>query len=280
MTIAVAILAGLLIGLSLGALGAGGSILAVPTLVFALDQTAAQATTGSLVVVSATAVVGAITALRTGNVLVGRGLTFGLVATGGAAAGAKASAHVSDSVLLAAFAALMVLVAVVMLVRQVKMHRQRRQAEGSSEPSLRRATLDDPIVTFRPTFACRCPRALKVLLTATGVGLLTGFLGVGGGFLVVPALALALALPMEFAAGTSLVVIAVTSGAALSVRAGTGTHPDWDLVALLTVAAVAGGYLGARAADRVNPDKLQIAFTVLLLGVAGYTTSQAVPALV
>ena len=61
----------------------------------------------------------------------------------------------------------------------------------------RRPALDDPIITFSPTFACQCPRALKVLVTATVVGLLTGFLGVGGGFLVVPALLLALGLPMR-----------------------------------------------------------------------------------
>src|SRR5207342_423450 len=93
---------------------------------------------------------------------------------------------------------------------------------------------DAPIIAFSPDFACQCPRALKVLVTATVVGLLTGFLGVGGGFLVVPALVLALGLPMDLAAGTSLVVITLTSAAALAVRAGTGVHPDWGLVALLT----------------------------------------------
>ena len=87
---------------------------------------------------------------------------------------------------------------------------------------------------FSPTFMCQCPRALKVLVTATVVGLLTGFLGVGGGFLVVPALVLALALPMRYAAGTSLVVITITSAAALAARAGAGVAPDWRLVAALT----------------------------------------------
>ncbi len=68
---------------------------------------------------------------------------------------------------------------------------------------VRRPALDDPIITLNPTFACQCARALKVLLTATLVGLLTGLLGVGGGFLVVPALTLALAMPIGHAAGTS-----------------------------------------------------------------------------
>ena len=103
---------------------------------------------------------------------------------------------------------------------------------------------------------CDCPRAVKVLVTATAVGLLTGFLGVGGGFLVVPALVLALALPMTYAAGTSLVVITLTSAAALAVRAGVGTTPDWTLVATLTAASAVGGFAGARLADRIDTTKL------------------------
>jgi uncharacterized membrane protein YfcA len=272
-TLIVAVVAGLLIGLSLGALGGGGSVLAVPVLVYALGQSASQATTGSLVVVGATSLVGAVTARRAGNVLLGRGVAFGAAAIGGAAVGARLSTLVPEPVLLAAFAGLLVLVAGVMTVRQVSARRSAGTAGG-------RPRLDDPIVSFRPRFACQCPRALKVLVTATAVGLLTGFLGVGGGFLVVPALVLALGLPMEFAAGTSLVVITVTSTAALAVRAGTGTHPDWALVALLTVAAVVGGYTGARLTARVDTSRLQTAFTLLLLLVAGYTAWQALHALV
>ncbi|MGZ4503454.1 MAG: sulfite exporter TauE/SafE family protein [Nocardioidaceae bacterium] len=273
MVLLVAAVAGLLIGLSLGALGGGGSVLAVPVLVYLLGQTAAQATTGSLVVVGATAVTGAVTAWRAGHVLPGRGLAFGAAATGGAAAGAAAASRVPEPVLLASFAVLLV-VAGALALRQVR-SRGRPRPAGSG-----RAVLDDPIITFSPTFACQCPRAVKLLVSATVVGLLTGFLGVGGGFLVVPALVLALGLPMEYAAGTSLVVIAVTSAAALAVRAGGGIHPDWGLVLLLTAAAATGGYLGARAATRVDTTRLQTAFTVLLLVVALYTAWQSVPVLV
>ncbi len=126
---------------------------------------------------------------------------------------------------MAAFAVLMLVVGGVMALRQLRHRRERRR--GRQTPA--RPALDDPIITFSPTFACQCPRALKVLVTATGVGLLTGFLGVGGGFLVVPALLLALALPMEYAAGTSLVVITITSLAALAVRGGAGPPPTGDL---------------------------------------------------
>ena len=90
---------------------------------------------------------------------------------------------------------------------------------------------------------------------------------------------LALSLPIGLAAGTSLVVITITSAAALVVRAGHGAQPDWLLVAALTVFAVAGGWFGARLACRVRTDRLQTSFTARLLLVAAYTATQAVPAL-
>ncbi len=277
-----AVVAGGLIGLSLGALGGGGSILAVPVLVYALGQSPGQATTGSLVVVGVTALIGAVTAHRAGNVMLASGVTFGLVAIGGAAVGAKASALVAEPVLMAAFAVLMLVVGGVMAVRQVRAHRASGDDDDAAEERdhrVRRHTLDDPIITFTPTFACQCPRALKVLVTATVVGLLTGFLGVGGGFLVVPALLLALALPMEYAAGTSLVVITLTSAGALAVRTGVGVAPDWGLVLVLAAVSGLGGFLGARLADRIDTDRLSAAFTVLVLAVAVYTAVRALPAL-
>lgn len=279
MTLLIAVLAGALIGLSLGALGGGGSILAVPVLVYLLDQNAAQATTGSLVVVGVTALTGAVAAYRAGNVMLGRGVAFGVVGIGGAALGAHASAQVSEATLLAAFAVLMLLVGGVMAYRQFQHARDSASAGHRGEPKRPKPTLDDPIIAFHDGFLCDCPRALKVLVTATVVGLLTGFLGVGGGFLVVPALVLALALPMTYAVGTSLVVITLTSAAALAVRTGVGVAPDWAVVAVLTAVAAAAAVAGARIADRVETGKLSAAFTALVLGVALYTASQAFPAL-
>jgi uncharacterized membrane protein YfcA len=264
----VAVLAGGLIGLSLGALGGGGSILAVPVLVYALGQSPSQATTGSLVVVGTTALLGAVTAWRAGTVMLGRGAAFAAVAVLGAAVGARAAVHVAEPVLLAAFAVLMLGVGVLMAVRQL-----RGRGAGPAPAA------EEPIITFRPTFSCRCPRALRVVVAATGVGLLTGFLGVGGGFLVVPALLLVLALPMRYAAGTSLVVITVTSAVALAVRAESGAHPGWGLVLLLTAASAAGGVVGARIAARADTRRLAGAFTVLVLAVAVYTAARALPAL-
>jgi uncharacterized membrane protein YfcA len=177
---------------------------------------------------------------------------------------------VPDDVLLAAFAALMLLVSGQLAWRQLR-HRR----AGAPQQQVAQPTLDDPIITFSPKFACQCPRALKVLLTATVVGALTGFLGVGGGFLVVPALLLALALPMEYAAGTSLVVITITSAAALAVRAGTGAHLDWLPVVALTATAAVAAVAGTRLADRIDASNLQAAFTALVLGVAVWTAAQA-----
>lgn len=243
MTLALSLVAGVLIGLSLGALGGGGSILAVPVLVHLLGQGPVEATTGSLVVVGVTSLVGAVTAYRAGNVALGRGLVFGLTATGGAVVGALLSSRVPGDVLLLAFAALMLVVGGLLAVRQLRGGGRSRPA---GDDAVDDPVLDDPIITFSPTFACHCPRALKVLVTATVVGLLTGFLGVGGGFLVVPALLLALHLPARQAAGTSLVVITVTSAVALLVRADAGASPDWGLVALLTVSAAVAA-VGERA---------------------------------
>ena len=267
----VALAAGAAIGLSLGALGGGGSILAVPVLVFLLDQGPAAATTGSLVVVGVTAIAGAWAAARTGTVRLGRGLAFGLVATGGAVVGGHTSTRVSEDVLLAAFSGLMLVVGGGMLARQLRAHRTAgRPGEADALP----------ILTLRPRFACRCARALLVVVAATSVGLLTGFLGVGGGFLVVPALVLALSMPMRDAVGTSLVVIVVTSAAALAARTGSGVAPEWTPVLVLTGSAMAFGWLGARVAGRVPAARLSAAFTGLVVAAALGTAAVALPALV
>lgn len=271
----VALIAGTLIGLALGALGGGGSILAVPVLVYLLGQSPTQATTGSLVVVGVSSLIAAAAAHRAGKVLLGRGIAFGAIGIAGAAAGAVAATSVPESVLMISFAALMLVVGVVMVVRQRSDDRVPASGQGP------RRDFGEPIITFSPTFACECPRALKVVVTATVVGLLTGFLGVGGGFLVVPALVMVLALPIRYAAGTSLVVITMTSAAALVMRAGhVAAQPDWLVVATLTAAATVAAVAGARLADRVDPSRLYTAFTALVLAVAVYTAFRAVNALI
>jgi uncharacterized membrane protein YfcA len=120
---------------------------------------------------------------------------------------------------------------------------------------------------------------VRLVLGATWIGLLTGFFGVGGGFIVVPALVLAAGLTMPVATGTSLVVITVTSVTAFVTRLGTGVQLDWGVVGLFTAAAVLGSLLGARAVSRVAPHRLTAAFSVVLVVLAIYTFARSLPAL-
>lgn len=256
---------GLLIGLALGALGGGGSILTVPALVYVLGQDPRAATTSSLLIVGTASLFALIPHARAGHVRVGQGLLFGALGTAGSFAGSALSARVPPQVLLTAFAALMLVVAALML----RHHDMGEQHERATEP----------IIRFRP-FAYDGARVAKVVLTATAVGLLTGFFGVGGGFALVPALVLVLGYPMPVAVGTSLLVIAVNSGTALAARIGMGVGDlDWTLIAVFTAAAMAGSLLGGRITARADPQHLSRAFAALLVVVALYTAARSLPTL-
>lgn len=240
----VAVIAGILVGLSLGALGGGGAIVTVPALVYGLSQTAHQATTGSLVIVGLSSAVAVVAHARKGNVRWKQGAVFGLLGTAGTVVGARVSDGLDSRVLLLAFALLLVLVA-------VSMWRRDSRSGSAAEP--------------------RAPHVGVFVLTTLGVGLLTGFFGVGGGFAIVPALVLVLGFPMPVAVGTSLVVIVINSASALVARLGSGVSLDWAMLAVFTAAAIAGSLLGARAASRVEATTLQRAFALLLAAVAVYT---------
>jgi uncharacterized membrane protein YfcA len=121
--------------------------------------------------------------------------------------------------------------------------------------------------------------ALKVVAAGTGVGFLTGLFGVGGGFVIVPALTLVLGLTMPDAIGTSLLVIAINSAVALSLRLGESTI-EWRVAIPFTVAAIAGVLTGKRLADRLDPRSSLRWFAVLLVGVAVYTAANATSALI
>jgi uncharacterized membrane protein YfcA len=264
----------LLIGLSLGALGGGGSILTVPALVYLLGQDPRAATTGSLLIVGITALAGMSAHYRAGRVRVAQGLVFGVLGIAGAYLGSRLSATVAPSVLLSAFSVLMLVVAAMMVIR--RRAQLRAAADGKVEPG----SPIGPVLQFRPTFACNCPRVLKVVVTASAVGLLTGFFGVGGGFVVVPALVLALGFTMPVAVGTSLLVIAINSSSALLSRMGHGVHLDWTVIGVFTLAAIVGSLFGGRLATRVRPERLTAAFTILLVVVALYTAARSFPQLV
>lgn len=254
--VAVAVLAGVLIGISLGALGGGGSILTVPALVYLAGQDAATATTGSLVIVGVTSLVALVPHARAGRVRFAQGLVFGGLGIGGSYLGSALAAGIDADVLLQAFAVLMLVVAVVMIRRSLR--------PASDLPA---DAVEPPIIRWRP-LDCRCGRAALLLVVATAVGLLTGFFGVGGGFVLVPALVLALRFTMPVAVGTSLLVIAVNSATALTARMGHGIALDWGIIGLFTAAAVAGSLVGGRLVSRVPSAYLARAFAALLLVVA------------
>lgn len=145
------------------------------------------------------------------------------------------------------------------------------QATGAAQDD----PTSDPMVTLHP-LRCACPRVAKVLVTATVVGLVTGFFGVGGGFVLVPSLVLALGFPMPVAVGTSLLVIAVNSATALAARVGGAGTLDWPLIGVFTAAAVAGSIAGGRLTSLVDPRQLTRAFAVLLVAVATYTAARSI----
>jgi uncharacterized membrane protein YfcA len=297
--LAVAVVVGMVIGLSLGALGGGGSILTVPALVYLLAQTPHDATTGSLLIVGITALSGMAAHWRAGRVRVSQGLAFGVLGVAGSYLGTRLSARVDPYVLLTGFAATNMRAAMGRRVRKSDTpspgsdggaaagHRPANDdSAAASVTGGRVAVLDRP---REATSACRLPtvtarlntcRVAKIVAAASVVGLLTGFFGVGGGFVIVPALVLALGFDMPVAVGTSLLVIAVNSAAALAARLGGHPHLDWPLLAMFSGGAVVGSFAGNRVASKVDPARLTVAFTVLLVGVAGYTAVRSLPHLV
>lgn len=283
---------GILIGLSLGALGGGGSILTMPALVYLLGISPHGATTTSLIIVGITSLVGAAAHLRAGRVRVRSGIVFGVLGAGGAFVGSRLSASIHPDLLLTAFSVLMAGAAVTML--------RRRRANSSpvpkpapEGPADRQPTIPGDIpagapggIAVRPVPPLVAPRRqspptspARVVLAASAVGLVTGFFGVGGGFVVVPALVLALGFDMPAAVGTSLLVIAINSASSLLSRVGTHSAIDPVLVIAFTAAAIAGTLAGSRIASKVRPERLVGAFALLMIAVAVYTAARSIPAL-
>jgi uncharacterized protein len=231
---------GLAIGLALGGVGGGGSILAVPLLVYALGFTPHQATAASLIIVGSAAVAGGISQAHAGRVDVRTATLFASFAIPGAIAGAGANNAVSGRLLLTGFAVLLLVAAWLM----------RR-----SSPSRDRASGSRTV-----------PRTI---LIGVGTGALTGFFGVGGGFLIVPALVLVLGVPITDAVGTSLIVITVASIAALAVHV-TAVPIPWAVTAAFTATAMLGALLGTRLAKGATSRRLTNLFAALAVAVAAF----------
>lgn len=236
------VLLSVVIGLALGIFGGGGSILAVPVLVLVTHLAPAEAVGTSLAMVGTTSLIASYAHHRQGVVKLKVALLFGLSGILSAFLGAKLTGLVSGGVILHAFAVLMLVVGIGMLFGKG------RVATAPGQP-LRGA-----------------PRPTAAVLAGAGVGLVTGFLGVGGGFLVVPALIAFAGLDMREAVGTSLLVIAINSAAGFVGHLG-GGHLDLGLVAGLTTAAVAGALVGERMARGISTPKLRRGFGVIVVAV-------------
>lgn len=245
----IAIPFGVAIGLSLGLVGAGGSLLTVPVLVYVLGQDAKEATTATLLIVGLSALAGAVTHGRRGTVHRRAALEFGAAAALGAIGGTALNRLVAADALLLAFGALMLVAAFALW----------RGGPGRA-------------ATARP------PRSIKVAVAGLGVGALTGFFGVGGGFVIVPVLVLVLGLPLEGAVGTSLVVIAIASAAALASHLATG-GVDWPVTAAFTAAATGGSVAGSRISGRIPSATLGSLFAGLVAAVGLFLVATSAAAL-
>jgi uncharacterized membrane protein YfcA len=257
---------GFLVGLSLGALGGGGSILAVPALVYGAGQDPRSATTTSLLLVMVASLVGLGPHWRAGRVRLGVGVAVGVAGVGGSLLGSAVNRRMDPDVLLLGFAGLIAIAAWRMLTAcpTCTAVGEQRALFGSDPTSVESRT--SPAVV------------LAVLALGTGIGFLTGLFGVGGGFVVVPALTLVLKLSMPEAIGTSLVVIAINSAVGLSARVAT-TDIDWAVTIPFVLAAVAGVVTGGAVADRLDARKSLRWFAGLLVALSIYTAIDATTAL-
>jgi uncharacterized membrane protein YfcA len=242
-----AVLYGAVIGVALGLLGGGGSILAVPIFVYVLRADPKAAIAMSLAVVAVTSTIGAAGHWRAGNVNARVGAIFGAVALAATYVGARLSVYVPGM-------AQLTLLAVVMAAAAVIMLRER----PAPDPRLPRAA----------------PRLGVSALagSALAVGGLTGLVGIGGGFLIVPAL-VALGMPMREAVGSSLAIIAVNGVVGFAGLAGR-VAVDWRAVALVVAGTAPGIAVGVLLHPYVPQPRLRQAFSVLLLAVAGFMLLQ------
>lgn len=247
--IALTLTGALLVGVTLGLFGGGGSILTVPLLVYVAGVPAKPAIAMSLFVVAVTSAIGALGHARAGRIRWRTGLLFGAAGMAGAYGGGLLGPHLPEGLLLAAFAGMMLATAIAMI----------RGRRAGAPPR-------------------HAPSVPRVLADGVAVGLVTGLVGAGGGFLVVPALVLLGGLPMGVAVGTSLLVIAMKSVAGLAGYLFT-VPVDWGLALPVTAAAVVGGLLGGRLAGRLDADRLRRAFGWFVLVMGVFVLLRQVPAL-
>jgi uncharacterized membrane protein YfcA len=234
---------GLAIGLVVGAVGGGGAILALPVLVYVLGEGVGPASTASLIVIALAAAVGAGARARHGHVCWRLAFLFSVPAAAGSLVGALLSAAASPRVLILAFVPVMLVAAGATW---------QRAGAGRVEQN------------------AGCPPARTVVVAGAGlgVGVLTGFFGVGGGFMIVPVLTLALGLGFRRAVATSLVIITLTGTAALASHLATGAHPHFAVTAMLATSTVVGALLGTAVAGRLPQRQLARGFALIVASLA------------
>ena len=232
-----------LVGLSLGLLGGGGSILTVPIFVYVLGYDPKLAIVMSLPVVGGASLVGAISHWKNGNVKLGTAALFGIIAMAGAFAGARLAAFLTGT-------AQLVILAVVMVAAAISMFH-------SSRRDIRKMSGAPAVETRQVSLGLLLPVALAV-------GLLTGIVGIGGGFLIVPALVVLAHVPMKQAVGTSLLVIAMNSASGFAGYAGHMSLP-WNFMLIFMAIAAAGILVGTKLVQYVSQAALKQGFSVFLL---------------
>ena len=242
-----ALVAGAVVGLALGGLGGGGSVLAVPALISLLGFTPAEATTASLVIVTVTSLTALYAHARAGNVRWKAGAAFAAAGILPAALAGAAAARLPQAVLTLAFAAVAAVAAFKML-----------------RPSAPTGTGSGAV------------RPARAAGAGAGLGALTGLLGVGGGFLAVPDLVTVLSFEMQAAVGTSLLVITANSLASLATRSGAAVSLDWAVIGPFIATAVLGAWDGKRLAAKVSGPRRQRVFAMVLLAVAAFMLVDAV----
>ena len=299
-----ALAVGALIGLVVGALGAGGGILSVPALIYLLGVAPHEATSASLVIVLFTALAALGGRIGKNTICYQIALVFAALATVGTWLGSLANQAVSADLLMYAFALLLICVGLVMLRRAYPGLFRGAASAGSGAVSSDDgaagscgyvaggaggdgvvaehdgAAAADGVGAAGSTPALGAVSATgevtsigavplwRVALVATITGALTGFFGVGGGFAIVPALTLVLHLPIKRAASTSLLIMAITAVVALVARAQTSLNVDLGVIGAFTVASMLGAVAGAPLTRKVSSQKLTASFAALLLAVA------------
>lgn len=248
----VALVLGLVIGALLGLLGGGGSILAVPALVYGVNQPLAEAVPTSLLVVGISSAAAVLPRLR--QVQWRLAAVFGVTGAAAAFGGAAVNRLMDPAVVLVGFAA-------VMVVAALRMLRSSDDVGGSR-------ALPGGGVNWRSCLP-------KAAASGVVVGFLTGLFGVGGGFLLIPALTLLLGLPMAAAVATSLIVIVLNSAAGFAAHLGDASI-DVSIAVAFTGAAVVGSLAAGRIAPRLPGERLRRWFAYLVLAVAAYVLAQTV----